>query len=631
MAEDLKVQIERAEEVWNTLQAKGDVIYLGTASCGIAAGIRQVSEAITEHLSTGDRDVELVEVGCIGMCCFEPMIYVQTGAKAPVVYGGLEPKDIPKLLDGVYGGDYENDHLLGVIGDGFDGLQSIYDHPMVAPQKRIITENAGLSDPVDIDHYLARGGFKGLERALSMTPDEVVDEVLRSGLRGRGGAGFPTGRKWALCRAAEGAPKYMICNADEGDPGAFMDRSILEGDPYRVIEGMIIAGYAIGCDEGIFYVRAEYPLAIERLEICMAEAEKRGFLGNNILGTDFSHQLTIKKGAGAFVCGEETALMASIEGKRGMPRPRPPFPAQKGLWGKPTNINNVKSVSSVPSILRAGADWYAAVGTDSTTGTAVFCITGKINHTGLIEVPMGITLKEIVEDIGGGVANGRSFKAVQTGGPSGGCLPADKLDLTVDFESLTAAGAIMGSGGMVVMDDENCMVDVAKFFISFTQYESCGKCPPCRIGTKKMKDLLEKITVGKGEDGDLETLERLASTVKAGSLCALGGTAPNPVLSTIRYFRDEYEAHIKDKVCPAKACRELIAYTIDAEKCTGCTLCARNCPTSCIEGETKEAHVIDTDACVKCGMCITSCRFDAVHKIDSPPSQCADEGQGGGD
>jgi NADH:ubiquinone oxidoreductase subunit F (NADH-binding)/NAD-dependent dihydropyrimidine dehydrogenase PreA subunit len=489
------------------------------------------------------------------------------------------------------------------------------DIPFYSKQQRVVLRNCGYINPEHIEEYIARDGYQALAKALlEMTPEKTLEEVKRSGLRGRGGAGFPTGLKWEFARKAAGDKKYIICNADEGDPGAFMDRSVLEGDPHTLIEGMLIGAYAIGADEGYIYCRAEYPLAIKRLKNAIAQAEEFGLIGDNIMGTDFSFHLHIKEGAGAFVCGEETALMASIEGKRGMPTPRPPFPAQAGLWGKPTNINNVETWANVPRIILNGSDWFSAIGTERSKGTKVFALTGKVKNTGLIEVPMGITIREVVFELGGGILDDKRFKAVQIGGPSGGCLTKEHLDLPVDYESLTAAGAIMGSGGLVVMDEDTCMVDVAKFFLEFTQRESCGKCVPCREGTKQMLLLLEKITKGEGTMEDLETLEELAHMVQRMSLCGLGQTAPNPVLTTLRYFRDEYEAHIRDKKCPAKVCPDLITYTIDTEACRKCGLCARNCPVGCISGDRQTPYEIDQERCIKCGTCLEVCPFNAVHK-----------------
>ncbi len=612
---DFDVLKAEADKVWDDLQSTDGVVYLGTASCGIAAGIGEVKRETERWMAENGADLRLSEVGCIGTCCFEPLVSIQVHGNPPVAYGPVEGRTMGGLLDSIITHKrYPTEALLGSIGDAFGDVPSIWDHPVTATQKRIITENNGIIDPVELEHYISQGGFEGLKKALAMTPDEVIETVLESGLRGRGGAGFPSGRKWQMCRQNRTDKSYMVCNADEGDPGAFMDRSILEGDPYRLLEGLTTASYAIGADEAYIYARAEYPLAIKRLRIAIAKLEEVGFLGEDIMGSGFSLSIHIKEGAGAFVCGEETALLASIEGKRGMPRPRPPYPAQEGLWGKPTVINNVKSLASVPAIMRLGAEHFASIGSEGTKGTAVFALTGKVKYPGLVEVPMGTTIREIVEGIGGGVPDGGKLKAVQTGGPSGGCIPESMLDLPVDFESLQQAGAIMGSGGMVVMDEETCMVDVARYFISFTQYESCGKCPPCRIGTKKMKDILERICDGNGDPGDIEVLEEIGSTVRMGSLCQLGGTAPNPVLSTIKYFREEYEAHISDGRCPAAVCKPLVTYTIEPDECIGCTLCAKNCPVSCIAGAPKEAHVIDQHQCVKCGMCHSICPKDAVKK-----------------
>ena len=487
-------------------------------------------------------------------------------------------------------------------------------------QDRIILRNCGRLNPERIEDYIATGGYESLKKVLSeMTPEDVIEEIKRSGLRGRGGAGFSTGTKWEFCYKAAGDQKYMICNADEGDPGAFMDRSTMEGDPHTVIEGMTIGAYAIGASEGYIYIRAEYPLAVKRVRMAIKQAEEKGFSGNNVLGSKFSFHIHVKEGAGAFVCGEETALMASIEGKRGMPRSRPPFPATSGLWGKPSNINNVKSLATVPVIIARGADWYANTGTEKSKGTCVFALTGKIANSGLIEVPMGIKLREIIYEIGGGIPGNKKFKAVQTGGPSGGCLPEEYLDQSVDYESLAAAGSMMGSGGMVVMDEETCMIDIARYFLSFTQAESCGKCVPCRVGTKQMLDILERICRGEGEPGDIELLEELGKQIKAGSLCQLGQTAPNPVLTTLRYFREEYEAHINEKRCPALSCVNLINFYILPDKCQGCGICLRNCPVGCIAGDKRMVHVIDQDKCIKCGTCLEVCpvKFSAVTKVSA--------------
>ena len=535
-------------------------IYIGTATCGRAAGALAVLEAIKSELAKHDIEAIIIQVGCIGLCYAEPLVDIAKPNRPRICYSSVTPEIVPQLIEDYLIKDNPRPDLaLGTLGDGsVDGMPRLFDLPMLKPQVRIALRNCGFVDPENINHYIARGGYSGLVKALGMRPEEVIEEVKKSGLRGRGGAGFPTGRKWEICRQSPGTEKYVICNADEGDPGAFMDRSIMEADPHTVIEGMAIAAYAIGATEGYIYIRAEYPLAVKRLRIALKQAEEKGFLGESILGSGFSFNVHVKEGAGAFVCGEETALMASIEGKRGMPRPRPPFPAQSGLWGKPTNINNVKTLASIPVIIARGADWYASIGSEKSGGTAVFALTGKIANSGLVEVPMGVSLREIIYEIGGGVLNGKRLKAVQTGGPSGGCLPASMLDLPVDYESLTQAGSIMGSGGMVVMDEDTCMVDIAKFFLSFTQVESCGKCVPCRLGTKQMLDILEDITNGKGKLEDVALLEDLAKDIVAGSLCALGGTAPNPVLTTICYFRDEYEEHIKKHYCRAAVCKGLV-------------------------------------------------------------------------
>ena len=551
----------RAILEWDALEHSDKPrIYIGTATCGRAAGALAVLEAIKSELAKHDIEAIIIQVGCIGLCYAEPLVDIAKPNRPRICYSSVTPEIVPQLIEDYLIKDNPRPDLaLGTLGDGsVDGMPRLFDLPMLKPQVRIALRNCGFVDPENINHYIARGGYSGLVKALGMRPEEVIEEVKKSGLRGRGGAGFPTGRKWEICRQSPGTEKYVICNADEGDPGAFMDRSIMEADPHTVIEGMAIAAYAIGATEGYIYIRAEYPLAVKRLRIALKQAEEKGFLGESILGSGFSFNVHVKEGAGAFVCGEETALMASIEGKRGMPRPRPPFPAQSGLWGKPTNINNVKTLASIPVIIARGADWYASIGSEKSGGTAVFALTGKIANSGLVEVPMGIPLRDIIYEIGGGVPNGKRLKAVQTGGPSGGCLPASMLDLPVDYESLTQAGSIMGSGGMVVMDEDTCMVDIAKFFLSFTQVESCGKCVPCRLGTKQMLDILEDITNGKGKLEDVALLEDLAKDIVAGSLCALGGTAPNPVLTTICYFRDEYEEHIKKHYCRAAVCKGLV-------------------------------------------------------------------------
>lgn len=609
----------RAVAEWEALEHSDKPrIYIGTATCGRASGALAVLEAIKSELAKHNIEAIIIQVGCLGLCYIEPLVYIAKPNRPSICYGDVTPKMVPQLIEDYLIKDNPRPDLaLGTIGDGsIDGIPYLFDLPMLKPQVRIVLRNCGLIDPENINHYIARGGYGGLVRALGMKPEEIIEEIKASGLRGRGGAGFPTGQKWEFCRRARGKVKYIICNADEGDPGAFMNRSELEGDPHAVLEGMLIGAYAIGATEGYIYIRAEYPLAIERLKVALGQAEEYGLLGENILGSDFSFHIKIKQGAGAFVCGEETALMASIEGRRGMPRPRPPFPAQSGLWGKPTNINNVGTWAHVSAILQRGADWYARYGTEKSKGTKVFALAGKVNRTGLIEVPMGMSLREIIYGIGGGIPGGKAFKAVQTGGPSGGLLPPRLLDLPVDYEELTKAGSIMGSGGMIVLDEDNCIVETARFFLSFTQAESCGKCPPCRLGTKQMLDILTDITEGKGKPEDVDLLEELAKDVAAGSLCALGGTAPNPVLTSIRYFRDEYEEHVNRK-CPALFCRELVSYYIDPEKCEGCLICARNCPVGAIAGGKRLVHVINQDKCIKCGVCLDVCppRFQAVKKV----------------
>ncbi|HPA58810.1 MAG TPA: NADH-quinone oxidoreductase subunit NuoF [Synergistales bacterium] len=579
-----------------------------------ASGSSSVFDALGEEIRKRglDQEVALVETGCHGMCEMGPIVVIYPEGS---LYCRVSVDDVPEIVEEhLYKGRLVQ-RLLYTTPDRKVKVPRYRDIPFYSKQHRIALRNCGYINPDNIEEYIARDGYAALAKALtSMKPEEVLSEVKTSGLRGRGGGGFPTGLKWEFCRKAPGDKKYVICNADEGDPGAFMDRSILEGDPHAVIEGMMLGAYAMGADEGYIYCRAEYPLAIKRLVGAIAHAEEFGLIGDNVMDTDFSFHLHIKEGAGAFVCGEETALMASIEGERGMPRPRPPFPANKGLWGKPSNINNVETWANVPNIIRNGGSWFASIGTEKSKGTKVFALTGKVNNTGLVEVPMGTTIRDIVFDMGGGILKDRKFKAVQIGGPSGGCLTEEHLDLPVDYESLTAAGAIMGSGGLVVMDEDTCMVDVSKFFLEFTQRESCGKCVPCREGTKQMLLILEKITSGKGRMEDLKILEDLAVMVKEMSLCGLGQTAPNPVLTTLRYFRDEYETHIRDKKCLAKACSALISYLIDPGKCKKCGLCAKNCPVKCISGDRDTPYVIDQEKCIKCGTCLEVCPFQAVFK-----------------
>lgn len=610
---------KRATAEWERLQySQTPRILVGAATCGRAAGAEAVLGAIDRELKQRNIDAIVVQVGCIGLCYAEPLVDIIKPGRPRICYGNITPEIIAQLIEDYLVKDNPRPDLaLGTIGDGaVDGIPNLFGLPVLKSQLRIILRHCGFIDPTNIDHYIACGGYGGLVKALGMKTEEIIEEIKRSGLRGRGGAGFPTGQKWDFCRKSPSEEKYIICNADEGDPGAFMNRSLLEGDPHSVLEGMLIGAYTIGAKEGYIYCRAEYPLALERLRIALKQLEEYQLIGDNILDSDFSFHLKIKEGAGAFVCGEETALMASIEGKRGMPRSRPPFPAVSGLWGKPTNINNVETWASVAAIMQRGAAWYSGYGTEGSKGTKTFSLVGKVERTGLIEVPFGITMRQIIYEIGGGILEGKRFKGVQTGGPSGGCLPSDFLDTPVDYDSLTSVGSIMGSGGMIVMDEDTCMVDIARFFLSFVQLESCGKCIPCRWGTKQMLAILEDIANGRGRPGDIELLQELAESVKDGSLCGLGQTAPNPVLTSIRYFRDEYKAHIEEKRCAALVCNALISYYIDPEKCQGCVICLRSCPAGAIRGGKRVVHVIDQDKCTKCGTCLNVCppRFAAVVK-----------------
>ncbi len=599
-----------ARRQWRDL-TEGDVpvFRVGAATCGRAAGAEPVLERLRAEVAERGLGARVVEVGCLGPCYLEPLVLVRKPSGPEVCYGRIGPDEAAAIVDRyVLGDDPCPEWALGTLdGAALDGIPPLDEHPMMRGQARNVLRNCGLIDPEDVTHYLARGGYEGLRRAVDLGPDAVVEEVKASGLRGRGGAGFPTWRKWTFCRQASGEPKYLICNADEGDPGAFMDRSLLEGDPHAVVEGMVIAALALGASEGFVYCRAEYPLAIRRITLAIEAARELGLLGRDILGSGLDFDLTVKKGAGAFVCGEETALIASIEGRRGMPSPRPPFPAVKGLRGKPTIIQNVETLGNLPSILREGADWYAQWGTEASRGTKTFALAGKVRHTGLVEVPLGTPLRTIVEEIGGGTPEGKALKAVQTGGPSGGCIPADRLDLPVTYEALAEAGSIMGSGGLVVLDEDTCAVDVARYFLAFTQEESCGKCPPCRVGTRAMLGLLEAICEGRGREGDLARLEAMARTVRDASLCGLGRTAPNPVLTTLDVFRDEYEEHVRGKTCRAMVCTALVDFAIDPERCIGCGACLRACPVDAVSGDRGKVHTIEAAVCIRCGACLAAC------------------------
>jgi len=572
--------------------------------------LQNMQDEITKHGL--EKEVKVIETGCFGFCNMGPIMVVYPEG---TFYCLVKPEDAVEIVEEHLIKGRPVDRLRYQDGQTTTETVEMENIEFFKYQKRVALENCGMINPEDIDEYIAHDGYFALAKCINeMTPDEVIDEMKKSGLRGRGGAGFPTGNKWAFAAPEKADIKYVVCNADEGDPGAFMDRSVLEGDPHSVLEAMAIAGYAIGASQGFIYVRAEYPIAVERLKLAIRQAREYGLLGDNIFESGFNFDIDLRLGAGAFVCGEETALLASTEGRRGEPRPRPPFPAVQGLFNKPTVINNVETLANVPKIIRNGWEWFASMGTETSKGTKVFALAGKINNIGLIEIPMGTTLSTIIYDIGGGIPNGKKFKAAQTGGPSGGCLTEKHLDVPIDYEHLTAAGSMMGSGGLIVMDEDTCMVDIARFFLEFTQEESCGKCPPCRIGTKRMLEILDKITTGKGVPEDLINLESIAETIRDSSLCALGQTAPNPVLSTIRNFREEYEAHIIEKRCPSGVCQALLSYSIDAEKCKGCTLCAKRCPTEAISGVVREPHVIDQDKCIKCGECYNSCKFGAIIK-----------------
>ena len=593
---------------------RSHVLVCGGTGCS-SSGSAKLIERFEEQLKEKglDKEVKVVRTGCFGLCEAGPVVIVYPEG---TFYSRVKVEDVDEIVAEHLLKGRKVQRLVYVDHKTHESSvqKSLSEIGFYKQQMRVALRNCGVIDPENIDEYIAFDGYKALAKALTeMTPEQVIDEILKSGLRGRGGAGFPTGKKWQFARASQAEHKYFVCNADEGDPGAFMDRSLLEGDPHAILEAMAIGGYAIGADEGWIYVRAEYPIAVKRLEKAIEQAHEYGLLGNDIFGTGFNFDIHIRLGAGAFVCGEETALMASIEGRRGEPKPKPPFPAVKGLFDSPTNINNVETLGNVAQIILKGADWFRSIGTERSTGTKVFALGGKINNTGLVEVPMGIPLRTIIEDIGGGCPNGKKFKAVQTGGPSGGCIPASLLDTPVEYDTLTSIGAMMGSGGMIVMDEDNCMVDIARFFLDFTVDESCGKCTPCRVGTRRMLEILERITQGKGEEGDIEKLEELATSIKSSALCGLGQTAPNPVLSTIKYFRDEYEAHIREKRCPAHHCQALLNYEI-TDACRGCTACARKCPVNAITGNVKERHVIDQSKCIKCGSCMATCKFGAIVK-----------------
>ncbi len=592
---------------------RSHVLVCGGTGCTSSGSTKIIDTLQSEIIKNGLKDeVSVVQTGCHGLCAQGPIVIIYPEA---TFYAMVKVEDIPEIV---------SEHLLkGRIVNRLlykemiteEGIKSLNETDFYKRQHRVALRNCGVINPENIDEYIGTNGYEALGKVLTeYTPDQVIQIILDSGLRGRGGGGFPTGLKWKLAKGNDADQKYVCCNADEGDPGAFMDRSVLEGDPHVVLEAMTIAGYAIGASQGFIYVRAEYPIAVDRLEIAIKQAREYGLLGKNIFGTDFSFDIELRLGAGAFVCGEETALMTSIEGNRGEPRPRPPFPAQKGLFQKPTILNNVETYANIPPIILNGPEWFSSMGTEKSKGTKVFALGGKIHNTGLVEIPMGTPLREVIEDIGGGIPNGKKFKAAQTGGPSGGCIPAEHFDIPIDYDNLINIGSMMGSGGLIVMDEDNCMVDIAKFFLEFTVDESCGKCTPCRIGTKRLHEILDKITNGQGTMEDLKKLEDLCYYIKENALCGLGQTAPNPVLSTLRYFKDEYVAHVTEKKCPAGVCKALLSYIIEADKCKGCTLCARICPNGAISGKVKEAHIIDQSKCIKCGACMEKCKFGAIIK-----------------
>jgi len=615
------IQAEAEKRFTEMKEKDNQNILIGMATCGLASGALEAKAAFEEAIEERKIDANIIPVGCLGHCYTEPLVIIEKPGFPPILYHDVTPGKARLLVKAfLEEGDPVFEHILGAMEEN-DLIPSVMEFPRFNQEKRIVMANSGVINPEDIYQYIAKGGYSALVKALSIEPQKIINEIKESGLRGRGGAGFSTGKKWQVVRDSSEEEKAVICNADEGDPGAYMDRTILESSPHQIIEGIAISAYAVGAKKAIIYIRAEYPLAIEKATVAINQANDIGLLGKGILGTDFNLNMSIFQGSGAFVCGEETALMQSIQGERGMPQPRPPYPAQNGLWGKPTIINNVKTFGSIPAIVQNGAQWFKGIGTDKSPGTAIFSVVGNVVHAGLVEIPMGLTLKELIFDICGGIPDQKKFKAVQIGGPSGGCLPEDFLDTPIDFDSLTQAGAMMGSGGMVVMDEDSCMVDVARYFLDFTQKESCGKCTFCRIGTKHLLDILDRLTKGEGREGDIELLESLSMDIKEGSLCGLGKTAPNPILTTIKYFRDEYEAHIKEKRCPAMMCRELTAYYIDLDKCArGCDACVGSCPTEAIFTTRNRKKGVDQTLCVKCGECMVSCppEYDAVRKV-SPP------------
>lgn len=607
----ITVALRKGGDVHTADTFRGHILCCGGTGCTSSGCDAIIKEVETQLEANGlEKEFKIVKTGCFGLCALGPvMIIYPEGA----FYSRVTVDDVKEIVEEHLANGRVVKRLLYAETVEDDRIKSLNEVDFYKKQMRVALRNCGVINPEDIEEYIGVDGYQALGKVLTeMTSEEVIDTIKKSGLRGRGGGGFSTGMKWEFTYKAQGDQKYVACNADEGDPGAFMDRSILEGDPHAVIEAMAIAGYAVGANQGYVYIRAEYPIAVKRLGIAIAQAREYGLLGKNIFDSGFDFDVEIRLGAGAFVCGEETALLTSIEGKRGEPRPRPPFPAVKGLWGKPTLLNNVETYANITQIILNGAEWFQSIGTEKSKGTKVFALGGKINNTGLVEIPMGTTLREIIEDIGGGIPNGKKFKAAQTGGPSGGCIPAHLMDTPIDYDSLIQIGSMMGSGGLIVMDEDNCMVDIAKFFLEFTVDESCGKCTPCRVGTKRLYEILEKITSGNGTMEDLDKMEELCYSIKSTALCGLGQTAPNPVLSTLRYFRDEYEAHVRDKVCPAGVCKKLVKYSIDADKCKGCSLCARKCPVGAISGEIKSPFTIDSDKCIKCGVCMDNCKFGAI-------------------